>query len=44
MWSFLVVLGVLVVAGLFGLAGYLATAADILFWLLCAYLVVPLPD
>jgi hypothetical protein len=38
--SFVIVLGVLVVAGLFGLAEDLATAADVLLWFLCAWLVV----
>jgi hypothetical protein len=40
--TFLVVLGALVVAGVLGLAEYLALAGDILIWLLCALLVVAL--
>src|SRR5262249_8592290 len=40
--TFAVVLGVLVVAGVLGAGAYLATAADILVWLLCALLVVSL--
>jgi hypothetical protein len=40
--TFLVVLGVLVVAGVLGLGEYLAVAGDVLIWLLCALLVVAL--
>jgi len=40
--TFLVVLGALVVAGVLGLAEYLALAGDILIWLLCALLLVAL--
>jgi hypothetical protein len=40
--TFVVVLALLVVAGVLGLGAYLATAADILIWLLCALLVAAL--
>jgi hypothetical protein len=42
MSTFIVVLGALVVAGILGLAEYLALAGDVLIWLLCALLVVAL--
>jgi len=40
--TFVVVLGVLVVAGVLGLGGYLADVGDVLIWLLCAWLAVAL--
>jgi hypothetical protein len=40
--TFLAVLGVLVVAGVLGLGPYLASAGDILIWLLFALLLVML--
>ena len=42
MSTFVVVLGVLVVAGVLGLGEYLAMAGDVLIWLLCVLLVVAL--
>jgi hypothetical protein len=42
MSTFVVVLGLLVVAGVLGLGAYLAAAADILIWLLGVLLVVAL--
>lgn len=42
MSTFVVVLGVLVVAGVLGLGTYLAMAGDLLIWLLCVLLVVAL--
>jgi hypothetical protein len=40
MSTFLIVFGALVVAGVLGLGAYLASAADVLIWLLEAALVV----
>jgi hypothetical protein len=40
--TLIVVLVLLVVAGILGLGEYVATAADILLWLLCALLVAAL--
>jgi len=42
MSTFMVVLGLLVVAGVLGLGEYLAFAGDVLIWLLFALLVVAL--
>jgi hypothetical protein len=42
MSTFVVVLGVLVVAGVLGLGAYLALAGDVLIWLFCALLVLAL--
>ena len=40
--TFLAVLAVLVIAGVLGLADYLALAGDVLIWLLCVLVAVAL--